>query len=274
MKSNKYVIPKGKKVEISDALLTEIEQRFAADRENRFQLFLLSSGIRKRYLNKDGNYRKQFIEWFQNTNAVTVYGSLSNFTKYASCGDVVNFIGTKTSNPDKYIEQLPVSVGALYEISIILKSDKDLFKVCLHFTASRKSIDAPQHEWKTIKPALIRRNITELAVRTWRRKWENPPPPKQKRTDKRTLPFVEIKCNGELFDFNKKTGEKTGVIDLHEVEDFFTKLTAFFQSECPESIQFKLVDHMDYLTEGYYQRRESVDPAKNVALPAKKQRYK
>lgn len=274
MNKQKYSIPRGKRVQISEALLNEIEKRFSSDRENRFQLFLLSSGIRRQYLSKDGTYENTFIDWFQSSSAITQYGSLPNFTKYASCGDVVHYVGTKTSDPQKYIDQLPVSVGALYEISMILKSDHALFDLCLHFTASRKTIDAPKHEWKTVKPALIRRNISELAVRMWRRKWENPPPAKVKRADKRTLPFIEIKCNGELFDFDRKTGEKTGLLDLNEVEVFYSKLVECFQRECPDSMQFRMLDHMDYLTQGYYDRRDAVDPIKNVAKPRSKPRYK
>ena len=51
---------------------------------------------------------------------------------------------------------------------------------------TRKSVDDPKHEWVTKRPSLINKNSSELKIRTWRRKWENPPPPRVKRTDKRT----------------------------------------------------------------------------------------
>ena len=34
------------------------------------------------------------------------YGSLSNFTKYCGCGEVVNWVGTKSDEPQKYLKQL------------------------------------------------------------------------------------------------------------------------------------------------------------------------
>ena len=260
--------------EISDELELKIKDCFSKDRENRFQLFLLCSGIRKKYLCSDGNYHADFVNWYEQKNMNSYFGKLPNFTKYAGCGDVVDYVSSNSSNTEKYLNQLPVSVGALYEISIILKTSQDLFNLCLHFTTSRKHLDEPRHEWKTKRPPLIRIDVTELEVRTWRRKFENPPPPKKKRTDKRTLPFVEITCNGELFNFDKKTGEKTGILDLDEVEVFFQKLTEFCRKEIPNEMQFKISDSMDYLTEGYYKRKERVDPARNVQVKKTSSHYK
>lgn len=264
MTKSTYEIPTGSRVKLSPSLTEEIKKRFADDRENRFQLFILSRGIRKKYLDKDGAYSEEFQKWYTASGMNDLFGSMSNFTKYAGCGDVVSYVGTKTSDPEKYLKQLPLSVGSLYEISMILKSDKEVFKACLHYTPKRKSKDEPKHEWKTPRPALISKSTSELKVRTWRRNWENPPPPKEKRTDKRTLPFVKVSCSGELYDFDKKTGEKTGRLDLDEVERFFSKLNDFFKKECPDVLQFKMEDSMDVLTEGYIKRKERVDPARKV----------
>lgn len=272
-----YKIPTGDRVTISESLVNEIKTRFQQDRENRFQLFLLSSGIRNKYLNKKTRtYNPEFLEWYTENGMKDLFGSIPNFTKYSGCGDVVNYVGTKTSDPEKYLKKLPLSVGSLYEISQILK-DKELFNICLQFTPTRKSIDEPKWEWVTKKPSLINPNRTELEIRTWRRKWDNPPPPKLKRTDKRTLPFVTITCSGELFDFDKKTGDKLGVLDLDEVENFLEKLNKFFEKENTNQLQFRLDDNMDYLTEGYYKRKERTDPGRNIIegkTKKKKQKYK
>ncbi|MBT5445016.1 MAG: hypothetical protein HOK91_19735 [Gammaproteobacteria bacterium] len=276
MPKQSYRIPTGNRVTISKNLEQEIKKRFENDRENRFQLFLLSSGIRNKYLNKKTNkYSDDFLKWYKTSGMVDLFGLIPNFTKYSSSGDVIHYVGNHTSDPEKYLKKLPLSVGSLYEISMILKMSKDLFKVCLHFTPTRKSVDDPKHEWVTKRPSLINKNSSELKIRIWRRKWENPPPPKVKRTDKRTLPFVTITCSGELFDFDKKTGDKTGVLDLDEVESFFTKLTKFFKKEAPDKLQFRLDDHMENLTEGYYKRKERVDPGNKVNKKSKTvQRYK
>ncbi len=273
-----YRIPGDNQVALSDDLVTEIRDRFRQDRENRFQLFLLAAGMRNRYLNKATNsYEKEFSDWYTKKKMNDLFGGLSNFTKYASAGDVVAHVASSSSDPQKFLDRLPVSVGALYEISQILNDGPEVFNLCLRFTATRKTLDQPKHEWTTKYPALIRHNTTEAQVRNWRRHWNNPPPVRQKRTDKRTLPFAVITCSGELFDFHRKTGEKIGCLDLPEVEAFLEKLNSLFTED--NALQFKIVDSMDYLTEGYFKREAYNDPARILLRQKekdekKKQRYK
>jgi len=99
-------------------------------------------------------------------------------------------------------------------------------------------------------------------VRDWRQKWENPPPPKPKRTDKRTLKFLTITVNGELFDFDKKNGDKIGCVDLNDVENFLTKVRKLITKE--NEHQFLITDEMEYLTDGYFKRKDQTDVTKNL----------
>ena len=225
----------------------------------------MAAGLRKKYLNKKTKeYDKGFLDWLKAEQLEELFGSLANFTKYAAAGDVVDYVASKSSNPVKSLKQLPLSVGALYEISQILtgKNGKDTFKLCLNFTASRKSLSEPRHEWKTKKPALIRPNTTESEVRNWRRKWFDPTPPKTKRTDKRSIPLATIYVSGELFDFDRKTGDKIGSVDLPDVEAFIKKLNKLFEEE--NALPFKLDAYMDYITEAYYAWSQKHDPAANI----------
>ena len=52
MAKSNYGIPGSNRVTLGNELVQEIRQRFEHDRENRFQLYLLSSGIRRKYLCK------------------------------------------------------------------------------------------------------------------------------------------------------------------------------------------------------------------------------
>ena len=263
-----YKIWGSNRVSLSDEMEREIKDRFQKDRENRFQLFLLSSGLRNKYLDKKTNkYSDEFEKWFKSRGIENLYGSLSNFTKYCSCGDVVSYVGNKTNDPQKYLNQLPLSVGALYELSIVLKKDKDVFNILLHYTPKRKTVDEPKYQWITKRPSLIRPRVTEIEIRSWRQKWDNPPPPKQRRTDKRTLKFITITVNGELFDFDRRNGDKVGCVDLSDVEDFLTKIRSLINEDNQQ--KFKIVDEMDYLTEGYYRRKEQFDVTKNIKLGKK-----
>lgn len=110
--------PGDNQVTISNNLEHRLKNHFLTDRTNRFKLYILSSGIRKKYLDtQTQKYTDQFLDWYKKRGMQKLFGSLANFTKYASAGDVVHYVATKTSNPEKYLEQLPVSVGALYEFT-------------------------------------------------------------------------------------------------------------------------------------------------------------
>ena len=251
------------KLELNKELVKELRDKFETERKSKFGIFILSSSIRNKYLDKKTNsYNKQFEDWFKSNKLNELYGSLPNFTKYCGCGEVVNYIGTKTHDPETYLKQLPLSVGALYELSMILKKDKELFEMLLHFTPSRKSVDEPKVQWKTTRKPLITNTSTELGIRTWRQKFDNPPPPKVKRTDKRTLKFITITVNGELWDFDKKTGDKKGCVDLNEVEEFLQKVNGLINDS--NTMKFKVVDELDYLTQGYYRDKNRVDPTRNI----------
>lgn len=262
-KKSNYSFRGHNQIVLDDVLEKEIKKRFDDDRENRFQLFLLSSSIRKKYLDKKTKkYTNEFERWYKDKDLENYYGSLSNFTKYCGCGDVVNFVGTKTNEPQKYLKQLPLSVGSLYELSIVLKKDKDLFNILLHFTPKRKTIDEPKYDWVTKRPPLIRTNQTEKGIREWRQKWDNPPPPKQKRTDKRTLKYITITVNGELFDFDRKTGDKVGCVDLVDVENFLRKVQNLITEENEQ--KFLITSEMEYLTDGYYRRKDQFDVTRSI----------
>jgi hypothetical protein len=134
--STDYVLPGENRVALTPELAETIRDRFDADRENRFELFVLAAGIRKRYLDKKTKtYETEFEAWYKKHDMGECFGSLPNFTRYAAAGDVVIHTSQKTSDPEKYLRQLPVSTGALYECSQILntrKTGKDDFNhICL-----------------------------------------------------------------------------------------------------------------------------------------------
>ena len=147
---------------------------------------------------------------------------------------------------------------------MILKKDKDLFELLLYYTPKRTSIDEPKVQWITKRPPLINKSSTEQKIRMWRQNFDNPPPPKQKRTDKRTLKFLTIEVNGELFDFDKKNGDKIGCVDLDEVEEFMSKVRSLINET--NTMKFKVTDEMEYLTDGYYKRKDQYDVTKNIKI--------
>ena len=68
--------------------------------------------------------------------------------------------------------------------------------------------------------------------------------------------------NGELFDFNKKTGDKTGCVDLHEVEEFLSKVKELINEQNEK--KFKIEDNLGHLTDGYFKRKDQYDPTAKI----------
>jgi hypothetical protein len=190
-------------------LANEIRGNFDNLREHRFKVCSIASIIRNEYMDEKSQYPKVFRDWYKTNKLDELFGKEANFTKYANAGDVITYVKTK-SNAEKLLKQLPHAIGALYEASQILKYDLRLFDACLIATLSRTSLDQTISDCKSNTPALLNQQTTEAKIKLWRLRWRNPPPPKQVRTDKRTLPFITITCSGELYDFHRKTGDKIG----------------------------------------------------------------
>lgn len=275
---SQYRIPGSNAVTLSPALAKEIRQRFRDDRDNRFRIYLLAAGLRDRYLDqKTKAYSQEFRDWYVKEGMEKRFGKLeSSFVRYASAGTVIDHVanpiaedlpaGVQPEDPTVRLEQLPLSVGTLYELSKVLADAPEAFDLCFTYKPRRADVDTPRVFWETRGPALIHPDVSELEVKKWRKDWMQPPAPKVARTDKRTLLCAAITVSGELFDFDRKTGEKIGVVDLPDVEAFLEKLNAVFAEEF--AVQFKLLDNMDYLANGYVTRRERADPARKILAKA------
>lgn len=267
MDTEPYQLPGDNAVTISDELVKEIQRHFKRDRENRFKLFLLSQGIREKYLDPVKNeYSNEFREWYERSGVEQLFGKLPNFTRYAAAGEVIAYVSTKTSNPKKYLAQLPTSMNALYEISQIVKADAEAFKVCLHFTPTRKTLTDPKHEWKTkgTEP-LIQPGVTAKEIVGWRKRWEAPTRQKDDDKFRRNVKLLTVSVSEDIFAFDARG--KTGVVDLEQVQDLLAQIQALFSKSNEK--QFKLETQIERITEKYEAEKEKADPASALKSPKK-----
>ena len=137
-------------------------------------------------------YSKQFKDWWSTYSAQTVFGTESNFTKYAKAGGAIRKVHTRFENKS---DQLPITLTALYEISQLTEMELTL---CLENTYSRTSITEPESSWKRPKKArpLINAQVTATTLKTWRKNWNNPPVAK---TEKRTVQSHTIFVHGSIY---------------------------------------------------------------------------
>lgn len=263
-----YAIPGSNGISLDKKLADQIRKHFNTDRENRFQLFLLAAGIRNKYLNKKtGHYSGDFDDWFRKNKMEDVYGGVKNFIKYASAGDVVAHTAFNTSDPEKYLQQLPISLRALYEISFILKGSiekkNNWFLLCLNhrqFIKLENGKEVPTRDKSTIP--LINKHVTAPEIKAWLENRNNPVETlKQKRKDDRVLLLATISVSGSLYDFNKKTGDHIGSAKLQEVQRLMKELTRLFSKT--EKI-IKIDSNLPELETKYQKRVTQYDPAYKI----------
>ena len=268
MDTSTFQLPGDNVVTLSDELTKEIKRRFSRDRDNRFKLFLLSQGIRQKYLDPISNeYSKEFHDWYANSGVAELFGKLPNFTRYAAAGEAIEFVVNQTSNPKKYLAQLPTSMNALYEISQIIRLDTEAFKVCLHFTPTRKTIYAPKHEWKTKNTSqLIQPSVTAKDLVAWRKRWEEPETHKEEDKYRRNVKLLTISVSEDIFGFDD-VGNKTGVVDMEQVQNLLGQIETLFSKDTEK--QFKLETQLERIKEKYEAEREKRDPAKALKSTSK-----
>lgn len=267
-KNSMYELPSDEKLTLSTKLAAELKKRFRRDRENKFQLYIMSAGLREKHLDQENNaYSNEFTDWFESSGMKEHYGSLSNFTKYAAAGDAIDYVARNTSNPQKYLNQLPVSLRALYQISLIIKLDEEAFIVCLHFTPRRTRIDAPKHEWKTKNTdPLIHPHSSSNDLAAWRKRWESPETEKEEDKYHRNVKLLTVSISEDIFSFDD-VGNKTGVVDLEQVQELLAQIQTLFSKS--NQRQFKLDTSIDRIVEKYKSEKEKRDPVKVVQTPKK-----
>ena len=259
--TDKAVITPGDNIVVlSQDLAKQIRRHFKKDRDNRFELFLLSNAIRGKYLDPTtGDYASEFKHFYEQQKLQEVYGKLANFTKYASAGSVVEYVKNNVKNPLKYLGQLPVGTNALYELSLIIKLDKEVFKTCWHMTPRRKSKTAKKHEWitKGTKP-LIRPEVTFAELSAWRKQWEEPEQsPIDEDKYRRNVKLLTLSVSEDIFQFDA-VGNKAGVIDLEEVIFLLDKVQALLNKDNEK--KFRLDSQIEKIQDRYTTAKEKNDP--------------
>lgn len=263
----RYSIPGANSVALSDALAKKIKKHFAGERQNRFQTFLLAAGIRRRYLLKNGDkeqYDKAFSDWYRKNEMGKLFGQLPNFTRYALSGEVVAHVATSTTNPRRYLDQLPLSMSALYAVSQLLQRDKDMIQACLNTHPTRKSLTQPRSEWGANgEDPLIHPHVTQSDIEFFMERWFNPrasakSAPIQK---KDMVLLARLYVSKDLFRFDEKTGKHLGGIDLPEVQ----KILASLQGTLTKTAGLALQEQSEKIKKQYYRSLRRSGPARKIA---------
>ncbi len=288
-----YKIPGSNALTLSPELARDIKERFSRDRDNRFHIFLIAAGMRKKYLvkseNKKDAYSSEFRMWYTDNGMPKLFGQLeSSFVKYAAAGAVIQFVadGGYLNSEDRlveygpidtspYLDALPVTVTALYELSLIKeKIDGKTFRALFTCKPTRKSLNQNLSSSQTDeKHPVIHPHATASELALWLKNWGDPPQPTLPRSDKRTLMLAAITVSGELFDF-AKDGEHIGKVKLEEVKDCINRLRDLVSELNMGDQRFLVLDNFDYLDLGYTSREERAQPEAKVKFREERKKLK
>ena len=286
--ANVYRIPSGKRIALTDDLASEIKSRFQQDRDNRFQIYLIAAGLRKKHLTANAKgkdtYDKAFRQFYRANDFEKLFGKLdSQFGKYAASGEVIAYVSKgkyfDKDRPDflpapdvsPFLNALPLSINALYQIWFIIKDDEiddTTFRTLFKTTPKRTDVGQSLKDAKTPDVPLIHPHATAAELMLWRKNWLAPPERKLPRGDKRTLLLAAVTVSGELFDF--KLGGHAGCVNLDEVRDAIERLEVAIEKLNKGAEKFLVLSNETYLSEGYTRREEHSQWNSIIEVKAKK----
>lgn len=206
----------------------------------------LAAQIRNEHLHaatgsSNAKYDAEFTKWWKAHELNDLFGTLSNFTKYAAAGDFLDRVHAQFKQKEH--DQLPLTVGALYALSQLTNTQLTL---CFEGTYSRKNVLADPSEWKNIKSkkALINPSTSESAITSWSKKWSNPPQP---RTTKLTIKLLEIYIHGSIYDLDNQ-GLSSGKLKSEQIEEYVEKVNNLFTGTADlVRIDSKLQNILDHI---------------------------
>jgi hypothetical protein len=245
---DELIIPGGNQATLSTALAEQFQSLSRKSREALIAMCLLANAVRTANKDQSGNYNKSFHEWYSKHNMDKVFGSKSNFSRYADAGVVV---AKHKAVLGKELSQLPLSVAALCEIHDMTDEEIEL---CWNDTYKRATLLAPKEEWttksKTKKEPVINAHATAASIKSWKKAWRSPPVEK---ADKRNLPFITIFADYSIYDIDKH-GTLNGNTTIEDLEKINSSIKTILAGK---DSQVRFESKMDSIKDSQQKRIEA-----------------
>ncbi len=217
-------------------------------------MFLYAAGLRDRYLDKKKDqYSPEFQEWYAKQELKLLFGKMPSFTKYAMAGGVVSFFANDFKD-GKYVNQLPLTRSALYEISLLkeLVSASELEKLFYK--------GGPDDAEGLIHPSA---SAADIASYRNRLQFKSSKATKNK-SKKFNIALATIYVSRDLYKFQKGTGEHVGTVDLQDAEKLIAAITGKLDAD-----MFDVRDNLKKISTTYQKKAEAASPS-NALRKAKK----
>ena len=252
-----YQIPDIKDLELAAGLTARLKDLWGETRETSYLIYLYAAGLRNRYLERKTNkYSDDFQKWYETQDLTKLFGKLPSFTKYASAGDAVNYIGQQYKN-GKYIEDIPLSRNALYELSLLIDETTETQLEKLFYAGG---ID---------NEPLIHPSATAADFSGYRQSKNSKSGKLTKaRKTQFSIPLATIYVRNDLFAFDKIKGDHAGTVDLTDTEKVLKRLKSGLDTKL-----FDVRDNLEKISIAYEKKKDKADPTRKLrAKKAKKKK--
>ena len=238
--------PTTNKIPLDKKLVDEFKSFQKNIRTNTIAMAKKAAEIRSEHLLDNGQYDPAFKDWWSGYKLDLIFVSRGNFSKWAAGGDLL-----LQAKIGKYLDQLPTTLKPLYEVAQLTKAE---LKHCLQDKYTRTSVLDDEGEGRKKPRPLIHPEVTAGEIRSWRMKWRNPKP---KSTERRQLPFANLKVHYSLYDFDKK-GSHKGVLTVEKLKEINDALITAMK---PFDEYVLLEPKLDSIEKNYQRRQERAESA-------------
>lgn len=252
-KSNRrYQIPASTDLSLKDGLSAKLKELWTTAQGSSFDLFLYAAGLRERYLDKKKDqYSREFQEWYAKHEVQQLLGKMPSFTKYAMAGGVVSFFANDFKD-GKYINQLPLTRSALYEISLLkeMVSTSELEKLFYKGGADDDE-------------GLINPSATAADIASYRNRLQFKSAKTAKSKSKKfNIALATIYVSRDLYKFQKGTGEHVGAVDLADAEKLLASITGKLDTD-----MFDVRDNLSKISTAYKKKADAASPSAALRKP-------
>ncbi len=256
--NRRYQLPTSSELALKGGLSAKLKGLWSSAQENSFELFLYAAALRERYLDKKTQeYSAEFKDWYTKQEIQHLFGKLPAFTKYAMAGNVVNFFANEFRE-GKYVNQLPLSRSALYEISLLKDqlSAADLEKLLFSGGDDGQALICPSA------------SASDISAHRFRQQNKGSKPQKSK-SKKFNIPLATIYVSSDLYKFQKGTGEHVGAVKLQDAE----KLLAAIVGKLNPDV-FDVRDNLAKISTTYKNKADAASPSAPLRKPKAKKAVK
>lgn len=255
--NRRYQIPVSSDLVLKDGLSAKLKELWATAQGSSFELFLYAAGLRERYLDKKKDqYTPDFHEWYAKHELQQLLGKMPSFTKYAMAGQVVSFFANDFKD-GKYVNQLPVTRSALYEISLLkeLVSASELEKLFYKGGAD--------DDEGLIHPSA---SAADIAAYRDRLQFKSTSSANKTKSKKFNIPLATIYVSRDIYKFHKVTGEHVGPVKLADAEKLLASIMGRLNAE-----MFDVRDNLEKISTTYTKKEKAASPSEPLRnIKAKK----